>query len=86
MCAESLSHVQFFANPWTVSLQAPLSMGFTRQEYWSGLPFPTPEDLPDPGFEPASLVPPALEGVFFTNALPEKPIYGSINSLKGENT
>ena len=71
---------------WTVALQAPLSMGFLRKEYWSGLPFPTPEDLPDPGFEPASLVTPALEGVFFTNALPEKPIYWSINSLKGENT
>ena len=61
-----------FRTIWTVSCQDPLSMGFTRQEYWSGLPFPTPDDLPDPGFEPASLVPPALEGVFFTNALPEK--------------
>ena len=75
-----------FRTMWTVSRQDPLSMGFIRLEYWSGLPFPTPDNLPDPGFEPASLVPPALEGVFFTNALPEKPIYGSINSLKGEMT
>ena len=44
-----LSHVQLFATPWTVAYQAPLSMGFSRQEYWSGLPFPSPEDLPDPG-------------------------------------
>ncbi|ELR60425.1 hypothetical protein M91_18992, partial [Bos mutus] len=46
--------------------QAPLSMGFPRQEYWSGLPFPTPGDLPDPGIKPASLVSPALAGGFFT--------------------
>ena len=43
-----------FATPWTVALQAPLSMGFPRQEYWSGLPFPSPGDLPDPGIEPRS--------------------------------
>ena len=42
------------ATPWTVACQAPLSMGFPRQEYWNGLPFPSPEDLPDPGIEPAS--------------------------------
>ena len=47
------------ATPWTVALQAPLSMQFSRQEYWSGLPFPSPGDLPDPGFKPAS---PALAG------------------------
>ena len=47
-----------FANPWTVPLQAPLSMGFPRQEYWSGLPFPTPGDRPNPGIEPG---PPALQ-------------------------
>ena len=45
-----------FATPWTVALQAPLSMGFPRQEYWSGLPFPSPGDLPDPGIEPRSPV------------------------------
>ena len=46
MHAQSLSHVQLFATPWTVALQAPLSMGFSRQEYWSGLPFPPPGNLP----------------------------------------
>ena len=47
----SLSHVQLFVTPWTVAHHAPLSMGFSRQEYWSGLPFPAPRDLPDPGIE-----------------------------------
>ena len=46
---KSLSHVRLFATPWTIAHQAPPSMGFPRQEYWSGLPFPSPEDLPDPG-------------------------------------
>ena len=50
---KSLSRVQLFATPWDVTCQAPLSMGFSRQEYWSGLPFPSPGDLPDPGMEPA---------------------------------
>ena len=49
-----LSHVRIFATPWTVAHQAPPSMGFSRQEYWSGLPFPSPGDLPDPGIEPRS--------------------------------
>ena len=62
-----LSCAQLFAMVWTVALQAPLSMGFFRQEYWSGLPFPTPGDLPDAGIEPTSLVSPALAGRFFTN-------------------
>ena len=48
------SCVLLFETPWTVACQAPLSMGFPRQEYWSGLPFPSPGDLPDPGVEPAS--------------------------------
>ena len=52
------------ATPW--SYQAPLSMEFFRQEHWSGFPFPTPGDLPDPGVEPASLASPALAGDFFT--------------------
>ena len=52
--------------PWTVAYQAPLSMGFSRQEYWSGLPFPSPGDLPNPGIEPGS---PALQA----DALPSKP-------------
>ena len=49
------SHVQILVTLWTVACQAPLSMGFFRQEYWSGLTFPSPGDLPDPGIEPASL-------------------------------
>ena len=48
---KSLSRVRLFATPWTITYQAPLSMGSSRQEYWSGLPIPPPEDLPDPGME-----------------------------------
>ena len=55
---KSLSRVRLFATLWTVAHQASLSMGFSRQEYWSGLPFPSPGDLPDPGIEPGS---PAVE-------------------------
>ena len=51
---KSLSCVQLFATPWTVAYHTPLSMGFLRQEYWSGLPFPSPEDFSDPGIEPRS--------------------------------
>ena len=51
---KSLSRVGLFATPWTIAYQAPLSMGFSRQEYWSGLPFPSPGDLPDPGIKPGS--------------------------------
>ena len=51
---KSLSHVRLFAAPWTIAYQAPPSMEFSRQEYWSGLPFPSPEDLPNPGMEPGS--------------------------------
>ena len=51
---KSLSRVRLFVTPWTVANQAPPSMGFSRQEYWSGLPFPSPGDLPDPGIEPGS--------------------------------
>ena len=61
-----LSHVRLFVTPQTVAFQAPLSMEFSRQENWSGLPFPTPEYLPDPGMEPTSLGYPALAGRFFT--------------------
>ena len=59
MKVKSLSCVRLLATPWTVAYQAPLSMGFSRQEYWSGLPFPSPGDLPDPGIEPRF---PALQG------------------------
>ena len=60
------SCVQLFVTPRTVAYQAPLSMGFSRQEYWSGLPFPSPGDLPDPGIEPGS---PAFQA----DALPSEP-------------
>ena len=68
-CVSVLHHfscVQLFLTPWTVALQAPLSMGFSRQEYWSGLPCPSPGDLPYPGIEPMSLMSSALADVFFT--------------------
>ena len=51
LCANSLSPVRLCATPWTVACQAPPSMGFSRQDYWSGLPFPTPGDLPNPGIK-----------------------------------
>ena len=51
MKVKSLSRVRLFATPWTVAYQAPPSMGFSRQEYWSGLPFPSPRDIPNPGIE-----------------------------------
>ena len=62
VCVWSLSHVRLFATPWTVAHQAPLSTGFPRQEYWSGLPFLFPGDLPNPGIEPESLTAPVLAG------------------------
>ena len=61
-----LSHVQFFTAPWTATHQAHLSMGFSRQEHWSGLPFSTPGDLPDPETELTSLAFPAMASGFFT--------------------
>ena len=64
---KSLSCVWLFVTPWTVTYQALQSMGFSRQEYWSGLPFPSPGDLPNPGIEPRS---PALQ----TGALPSEPL------------
>ena len=63
---ESLGRVRLFVTPWTVAYKAPLSMGFSRQGCRSGLPFPSPEDLPDPGIKPGS---PALQA----DALPSKP-------------
>ena len=60
--------IQLSAAPWTVACQAPLSMEFSRQEYWSGLPFPIPGDLPDPGIERVFLASPALAGRFFTTS------------------
>ena len=60
------THVQLSVMIWTVAGQAPLSVRFSRQEYWSGLPFPSPENLPNPGIEPLFLISPALAGQFFT--------------------
>ena len=68
---KSLSRVRLVTTPWTVAFQAPLSMGFSRQEYWSGLPFPLPGELPDPGIEPGS---PALEANALTSEPPGKPL------------
>ena len=67
---KSLSRVRLFATPWTVAYQAPLSMGFSRQECWSGLPFPSPGDLPNPGIEPGS---PALQADTSPSGPPGKP-------------
>ena len=67
---KSLSCVQLFATPWTVDYEASPSMGFSRQEYWSGLPFPSPGDLPNPGIEPGS---PALQADALPSQLPRKP-------------
>ena len=73
---KSLSRVRLFAALWTVACQASPFMGFSKQEYWSGLPFPSPGDLPDPGIEPGS---PALEADALTSEPPGKPFY-SINT------
>ena len=81
MCAQSCLTL---GNPWTVAIQTPLSIGFSRQKYWNGLPFPPPGDLPDPGIKlksPASLV---LAGRFFTSEPLGKPLVYSdsfLNSL-----
>ena len=73
---KSLSPVQLFVTPWTVVYQAPLSMGFSRQEYWSGLPCSPSEDFPSLGAEPQSLMSPALAGRFFTpSATWEAPLH-----------
>ena len=75
---KSLSRVQLFATPWTIAYKAPLSMDFSRQEYWNGSPFPSPGDLPKPGTEPGS---PALLADALLSAPPGKPVY----MLVGEN-
>ena len=68
-----LCQVRLFVTPWTVAHHIPLSMGFPRQEYWSGLPFSPPGDLPDPGVEPVFPTSPALAGRFFTAEPSGKP-------------
>ena len=75
-----LSCVQLSATSWTLAHQAPLFMGFFRQEYWSGLPFPPPGDLPDPGFELVSPVSPALQ----LDSLPTEPSRKPLNKAKSQ--
>ena len=70
---KSLSRVQLFVTPWTVAYQAPQPVEFSRQEYWSGLPFPSPGDLPNPGIKPGS---PALKADALPSEPPGKPIQG----------
>ena len=82
VCAQSSSCVRLFGTPWTVAHQAPLSKGFSSQEYWSGLPFFPPGAVSDPGIESASLMSPALAGRFFTTEPSGKPTV--ITSLKKE--
>ena len=77
---KSLSCVRLFATPWTVARQAPLSMGFSRQEYWSGLPFSSPGDLPNPGIEPRS---PTLQADSLFSEPPGKPREGGKEIQKG---
>ena len=69
------------ATQWTLAHQASLSLGFPRQEYWSGLPFPSPGDLPNPGIKPGSPVSPALVGGFFTTEPPRKLPSGNRGSV-----
>ena len=76
---KSLSRVQLFATPWTKDYQALPSMGFSKQQCWSGLPFPSPGDLPDPGIEPGS---PALQADSLPTKLQEKPNYNKIFTFK----
>ena len=70
---KSLSRVRLFATPWTIAYQVPPSMEFSKQEYWNGLPFPSSEDLPNPGIEPTYPVASALAGRFFITEPPGKP-------------
>ena len=73
VCMHVISRVQLFVTSWTIALQALLSTEFSRQEYWSGFPFPSPEDLPDPGIKPGSLASLASAGRFFTTVPAGKP-------------
>ena len=82
VCVSHLSCVRLFATPWTVACQAPLSMGFSRQEYRSGLPFPSPGDLPGPGIEHGS---PELQAVSLPSELPGKLFESDYLSLKHTN-
>ena len=75
VCAPSFLHVCLFVTPWTVTLQAPLPLVFSRQEYWSGLQFSPPGDLPDPEMEPMSPASLALAGRFFTTEPPQANLH-----------
>ena len=72
VCVCALSRVCLFMTPWTIAHQAPLSLGLSREEYWSGLPFPSSEDFPNPGIKHRSLVSPEMAGRFFTTEPPGK--------------
>ena len=78
---KSLSRVRLFATPWTGAYQGPPSMGFSRQEYWSGLPFPSPGDFPDPGIESGS---PTLQADALPSEPPGKPVGHCKSSAKGK--
>ena len=72
--SSQFSLIRLFTTLWTTACQAPLFIGFFRQEYWSGLPFLSPEDLPNPGIKPSFLMSPALAGMFFTTSATRKPM------------
>ena len=83
MKVKSLSPVRLFVTPWTEAYRAPPSMGFSRQEYWSGLPFPSPGDLPYPGIEPGS---PAFQADALTSEPPGKKKHVSFLDAKNQLT
>ena len=82
VCVESLQSCVTRLQLWTIARQAPLPMGFSRQEYWGGLPCPPPGDLPNPGVEPTSLMVPALAGRFFTTGASWEASQSNIGYLK----
>ena len=81
-CAKSLGHVRVFATPWTKACQVTLSMEFSRQAHWSGLPFPSPGELPNPGIKPLYLMSPALSGRFFTTSTIWEETMAYVRNLK----
>ena len=84
-CAQLFSHVRLFTNPWVLACQTPLSVEFSSQEYWSGLPFPSPGDLPNPGIELTSPASSAFAGKFLTTEPPGKPQYKLLYIRKVRN-
>ena len=79
LSAQSLRHAQVFEILWTMAFQVPLSTGFSRQEYWSGLPYPPPGNLPNPGIKPVSLMSLVLAGGFLTTGSPGKSLFHALN-------